>query len=103
MSIIKDIWTKLFGAGTDVSKTGEKGLRGALTFVASILLANVDAISGALMKVIPDAWETITISGVGAQEITVQAIIVFLLVGIANLMKRSPWTKDNKLIRAISG
>jgi len=103
MGIINDIWAKLFGAGTDASKTGEKGLRGALTFVASLLIANVDVISGAIMKIVPDAWETVTISGVGAQDITVQAIIVFVLVAIANLLKRSPLTKDNKLIRAISG
>jgi len=103
MSIIKDIWAKLFGAGTDASKTGEKGLRGALTFIASLLIANVDMVSNTILKIVPDSWATVTISGVGAEDITVQAIVVFVLVGVANLIKRSPITKDNKLIRTISG
>ena len=103
MGIINDIWVKIFGDGTDVSKTGEKGLRGALTFVASLLIANIGVVNALIMKVVPDSWSSVTISGVSADEITVQAVVMFVLVGVANLMKRSPFTKDNQLIRAISG
>ena len=103
MNLIKKAWSGIFGEGTNASKTSKKGLRGVMTFIASLLLANIDAISAIILNVIPDHWETITISGIGAGEITVQATIIFLLVGIANLMKRSPLTQNNKLVRAISG
>lgn len=107
MSFIKNIFSAIYsatlGKGTDVSKSGEKGFRGALTLVAAVLISNIDSITQSVLKLIPDQIESISISGQGFETITVQAVIAFALVGIANVLKRSPWTADNKLVRMITG
>jgi len=103
MDFLKNLYAKIFGEGTDVSISASKGLRGVLTLIGTLVISNIDSIANGILSVIPDAWETVSIIGIQGGEITVYGVIIFVLVGVANLLKHMPFTKDNKLIRTISG
>ena len=103
MEFLKKLYSKIFGEKTDISVSLSKGLRGTLTLLGTLLISNIDSVSSMILGVIPDSLETISVVGLNGGDLTVSGIIIFALVGVANLLKHIPFTKDNKLIRTISG
>jgi hypothetical protein len=97
------LFEKVFGKGTNLLITLKKGLRASLGLIGAYLITNLDSVTGVIMKIIPDSIESISVSGVGAETITVYAVIVFVLTGLANILKQMPFTKNNQLIRTITG
>jgi hypothetical protein len=103
MEFLKSIYAKIFGEKTDLSITATKGFRGTLALIGTLIISNMDSVSSAILKFIPDSIEQISISGVCAEQITVYSVVIFVLMGVANLLKQMPFTKDNKLVRTITG